>query len=79
MRDMNGFVETRRQLLVLKSNNKQHWVAYAVSNYVAGNYDRYCDEMRDALRAALTTPLPNYGALVFVGNTAELAKWWMRF
>jgi hypothetical protein len=29
MRDLKGFLETRRQVLVLKSNNKQHWIAYA--------------------------------------------------
>lgn len=32
-----GFVETRRKLLGLKSNLQQNWTAYAVANHVAGN------------------------------------------
>ncbi|CAN0538061.1 unnamed protein product, partial [Laminaria digitata] len=32
-----GFVETRRRLLGLKSNLQQNWTAYAVANHVAGN------------------------------------------
>lgn len=38
MRDMFGFVETRRKLLVLKPSIRQQWVAYSVANYTAGLY-----------------------------------------
>ncbi|KAH8056745.1 hypothetical protein JL720_14215 [Aureococcus anophagefferens] len=34
--DGRGFLETRRKLLQLKPNNKMHWVAYALSNHLAG-------------------------------------------
>ena len=36
LRDGRGFLETRRKLLQLKPNNKMHWVAYALSNHLAG-------------------------------------------
>lgn len=34
MRDYKGFIETRRHLLDLKSNNKGNWMAFAISNQV---------------------------------------------
>eukprot|EP00752_Nemacystus_decipiens_P006712 g6035.t1 len=37
IREVKGFVETRRKLLGLKSNLQQNWTAYAVANHVAGN------------------------------------------
>ena len=36
MRDRVGFVETRRQLLTLKSNNRSNWIAFALSQYLKG-------------------------------------------
>eukprot|EP00475_Leptophrys_vorax_P035353 TRINITY_DN5816_c0_g1_i4.p1 TRINITY_DN5816_c0_g1~~TRINITY_DN5816_c0_g1_i4.p1 ORF type:complete len:831 (-),score=257.18 TRINITY_DN5816_c0_g1_i4:88-2580(-) len=38
MRDMSGFAETRRKILVLKSNNKGNWFAYAIGQHLAGDY-----------------------------------------
>ena len=37
MRDLDGFVETRRRLLELKSSNRMHWMAYALANHLAFN------------------------------------------
>eukprot|EP00903_Cladosiphon_okamuranus_P008678 g8317.t1 len=39
IREVKGFVETRRKLLGLKSNLQQNWTAYAVANHVAGNVE----------------------------------------
>jgi N-alpha-acetyltransferase 15/16, NatA auxiliary subunit len=39
MRDIIGFVETRRKLLSIKPANKIHWIAYAVGNHLAGKYE----------------------------------------
>lgn len=38
MRDIPGFVETRRKLVTLKSANRIHWIAYAVGNHMNGLY-----------------------------------------
>lgn len=37
--DLAGFVESRRKLLVLKPNNKQHWISFAIANYLSKNYE----------------------------------------
>eukprot|EP00741_Cyanophora_paradoxa_P025685 tig00000388_g24787.t1 len=36
MRDIKGFVETKRSLLSLKSNNRNHWIGFAVALHLAG-------------------------------------------
>jgi len=36
-RILDGFTETRRKILVLKSNNKHNWLAYAIGNHLVGN------------------------------------------
>lgn len=38
IRDLAGFVETRRQLVVLKPGVKANWICYAVAQYKAGDY-----------------------------------------
>lgn len=35
---VDGFQETRRKILVLKANNKNNWIAYAIGNHLCGNY-----------------------------------------
>jgi peptide alpha-N-acetyltransferase len=37
--DLAGFVESRRKLLVLKPNNKQHWISFAIANYLSKNFE----------------------------------------
>jgi peptide alpha-N-acetyltransferase len=37
MRDLKGFVETRRLILVEKPQNRGHWLAFAVAHHLAGN------------------------------------------
>jgi len=39
IRDLEGFVETRRKLLHLKPTIRQSWVTYAVANFAAGYFD----------------------------------------
>lgn len=39
IRDVDGFVESRRKLLVSKPSFRQNWVAYAVANFIAGHYE----------------------------------------
>lgn len=39
MRDLSGYVETRRQLLTLK-NQKNNWIALALAYHLVGNYKR---------------------------------------
>jgi len=36
MRDLEGFCETRRRILVEKPNQKSHWMAFAVAHHLAG-------------------------------------------
>ena len=38
MRDIPGFVETRHQLLQLKSNAKGNWIGFAVAHHLNGNH-----------------------------------------
>lgn len=37
MRDLVGFVETRRQLLTLKPNNRNNWIGFAVAHHLNSN------------------------------------------
>ncbi|KAJ8600941.1 hypothetical protein CTAYLR_005072 [Chrysophaeum taylorii] len=43
MRDRHGFLETRKELLRLKPNNKMHWIAYALANHL-------CDAKETAIQ-----------------------------
>lgn len=37
MRDLDGFVQTRNQLLAIKSNAKVNWIAFALARHMAGD------------------------------------------
>ena len=39
MRDVSGQLESRVQLLNIKSSNKVNWVSLAVAHRMAGNYE----------------------------------------
>jgi peptide alpha-N-acetyltransferase len=39
IRDLDGFVETRRQLLHIRPTARQFWVTYAAANFLAGHYE----------------------------------------
>lgn len=39
MRDLAGFVETRQQLLTLKSNHRMNWIGFAVAHHLNSKYD----------------------------------------
>jgi peptide alpha-N-acetyltransferase len=34
MRDLAGFVETRRQLLTLKPSHRNNWIGFAVAHHM---------------------------------------------
>mmetsp|Transcript_3402 Transcript_3402/g.7962 ORF Transcript_3402/g.7962 Transcript_3402/m.7962 type:complete len:877 (-) Transcript_3402:254-2884(-) len=40
MREHNGFQETRRKILLLKSDKRINWIAYAVGNHLLGDYKK---------------------------------------
>jgi peptide alpha-N-acetyltransferase len=35
-----GFAETRRKILMLKTNNRNNWIAYALGHHLSGKYKR---------------------------------------
>ena len=37
MRELPGFVETRRQLLTISPKNRNNWIGFAIAEYTAGN------------------------------------------
>ncbi|GFR42329.1 hypothetical protein Agub_g3236, partial [Astrephomene gubernaculifera] len=39
MRDLQGFVDTRHQLLTLKPSNRSHWITFAVAHHINGNHE----------------------------------------
>ncbi|GIL62302.1 hypothetical protein Vafri_16585 [Volvox africanus] len=39
MRDLQGFVDTRHQLLTLKPSNRSHWITFAVAHHMNGNHE----------------------------------------
>ncbi|KAK3248425.1 N-alpha-acetyltransferase 16, NatA auxiliary subunit [Cymbomonas tetramitiformis] len=39
MRDLSGFAETRQQLLMLKPNNRNNWIAFAIAQHLHSSYD----------------------------------------
>lgn len=39
MRDLQGFADTRQQLLTIKPNNRNHWISFAVAHHLSKNYD----------------------------------------
>lgn len=41
MRDLTGFVETRQQLLTLKSNHRMNWIGFAVAQHLNSKYANY--------------------------------------
>ena len=39
----DGYCETRRQLLMLKTNNRGNWLAYAIGHHLAGRHNKAID------------------------------------
>ena len=39
-RSFEGFTETRRKILLLKTNNRNNWLAYAIGNQLSGDLDK---------------------------------------
>ena len=52
MRDMAGFVETRRQILVLKPELRSNWLGFAVGQFKAGNYSEANDIVNNYLNSS---------------------------
>lgn len=42
-RYVEGFQETRRQILLNKPSNKGNWIAYAIGNHLAGHLKKAID------------------------------------
>eukprot|EP01114_Cavostelium_apophysatum_P002126 TRINITY_DN1184_c0_g1_i2.p1 TRINITY_DN1184_c0_g1~~TRINITY_DN1184_c0_g1_i2.p1 ORF type:complete len:462 (-),score=148.78 TRINITY_DN1184_c0_g1_i2:96-1481(-) len=38
LRDIDGFIETRRKILTLRPASRQNWIAFAVGEHLAGKY-----------------------------------------
>ena len=38
MRDIGGFVETRKEMLALKPGQKGHWISFAVAHHLNGDH-----------------------------------------
>lgn len=41
MRDLDGFVETRQQLLSLKPNHRMNWIGFAVAHHLNSKYVKF--------------------------------------
>ncbi|KAG2432388.1 hypothetical protein HYH02_012960 [Chlamydomonas schloesseri] len=39
LRDLQGFVDTRHQLLSAKPSNRSHWITFAVAHHMNGNHE----------------------------------------
>ena len=46
----DGYCETRRQLLLLKTNNRGNWLAYAVGQHLAGRHSKAIDILDSFMR-----------------------------
>ncbi|KEH39579.1 amino-terminal acetyltransferase, putative [Medicago truncatula] len=57
MRDLSGFVETRQQLLTLKSNHRMNWIGFAVSHHLNSNASKAI-EILEAYEGTLEDDYP---------------------
>ncbi|GAV89376.1 NARP1 domain-containing protein/TPR_11 domain-containing protein [Cephalotus follicularis] len=57
MRDLSGFVETRRQLLTLKPNLRMNWIGFAVSHHLNSNGSKAV-EILEAFEGTLEDDYP---------------------
>ena len=46
----DGYCETRRQLLMLKTNNRGNWLAYAIGHHLAGRHNKAIDIIDSFMR-----------------------------
>ena len=58
MRNMSGFAESRRQLLVLKPGNRASWITYAVATFFNGDYASACNIMETFLTSSAEEKVP---------------------
>ncbi|XP_027343975.1 N-terminal acetyltransferase A complex auxiliary subunit NAA15 isoform X2 [Abrus precatorius] len=57
MRDLAGFVETRQQLLTLKSNHRMNWIGFAVAHHLNSNASKAI-EILEAYEGTLEDDYP---------------------
>ncbi|KAG4961581.1 hypothetical protein JHK87_038214 [Glycine soja] len=57
MRDLSGFVETRQQLLTLKSNHRMNWIGFAVAHHLNSNASKAI-EILEAYEGTLEDDYP---------------------
>jgi len=55
LRDIEGFIETRRKLLTLKPSNKQYWIGFAIGAHLLGNY-KQAIHILDSYEKSATIP-----------------------
>ncbi|KAG0503189.1 hypothetical protein HPP92_003261 [Vanilla planifolia] len=58
MRDLDGFVETRQQLLTLKPNHRTNWIGFAVAHHLNSNSSKAVDIL-DAYEGTLEDDYPS--------------------
>lgn len=58
MRDMSGFADTRRKILMLKPTNKIHWITYAVSLFCNKDYQTANEVISKFLTTSLEEKIP---------------------
>ncbi|XP_012571543.1 N-terminal acetyltransferase A complex auxiliary subunit NAA15-like [Cicer arietinum] len=57
MRDLTGFVETRQQLLTLKSNHRMNWIGFSVAHHLNSNASKAI-EILEAYEGTLEDDYP---------------------
>lgn len=58
LHDTDGFIETRRKLLVARPAVKQNWFSYAVANYIGAQYSTANDVTNKFLESSNETHVP---------------------
>ena len=74
MRQHQGFQETRRKILVLKSDNRVNWIAYAIGNHLCKNYKKclnILDSYIKTMDANKVRARARIFLLIFRGETKE--------
>jgi len=59
IRDIEGFRETRRQILVLKPGNRNNWMTFAIADYLSGEYSKAVNVI-ESYEKTIENPTANY-------------------
>ncbi|GAB5371202.1 hypothetical protein AAMO2058_001559100, partial [Amorphochlora amoebiformis] len=72
-KDHDGFQETRRKILLLKSDQRINWIAYAVGNHLLGDYSK-CLHILDTFIKTLDSNKVSHTFLFHEPNRAKLNR-----